>query len=330
MRLNVGIDVSKETLDLCLLLNQAKSGSKFKCFKNRKIDYLAINDWILKLSKCQPNDIVITMESTGGYHEAIALYIYSMGFQIFISNPGKAKKFSQALGLIHKTDKSDAYMLARYGGAQNEHIHLWKPDDTNIRNIRTLTRRLSALEKDRLRENNRLEASEISDAHDRVLFSITRIIRILEGEIQEIENEIDTIISACPTMKKNHDLLMSVIGIGKVMSRELVYLFSAKNFSTAKQAAAYVGLTPKLNESGSFKGRTTLSKIGPSRIRSKIFLAAVSAGTHNPDIKAQKNRLLAVGKTKMQALGAAMRKLIQICFGVIKNQTRYQSALALN
>jgi transposase len=72
-------------------------------------------------------------------------------------------------------------------------------------------------------------------------------------------------------MKKNHDLLMSVIGIGKVMSRELVYLFSAKNFSTAKQAAAYVGLIPKLNESGSFKGRTTLSKIGPSRIRSKIF-----------------------------------------------------------
>ena len=142
MRLNVGIDVSKETLDLCLLLNQAKSGSKFKCFKNRKVDYLAINDWILKLSKCQP-------------------------------------------------------------------------DDAKIRNIKALTRRLSALEKDRLRENNRLEASEISDAHDRVLLSITRIIRIIEEEIQEIENEIDIIISACPTMKKNHDLLMSVIGIGK-------------------------------------------------------------------------------------------------------------------
>ncbi|MFT5635543.1 MAG: transposase [Cognaticolwellia sp.] len=124
------------------------------------------------------------------------------------------------------------------------------------------------------------------------------------------------------------ELWQTVIGIGKVMSRELVYLFSAKNFSTAKQAAAYVGLIPKLNESVSFKGRTTLSKIGPSRIRSKIFLAVVSAGKHNPDIKAQKNRLLAAGKTKMQALGAAMRKLIQIFFGVIKNQTRYQCALA--
>jgi transposase len=64
------------------------------------------------------------MESTGVYHEAIALYLYSMGFQILISNPGKTNKFSQALGLIHKTDKSDAYMPARYGASQNEHIHL--------------------------------------------------------------------------------------------------------------------------------------------------------------------------------------------------------------
>ncbi len=60
------------------------------------------------------------MEYTGVYHEAIALYLYTMGFQIFISNPGKAKKFLQALGLIHKTDKSDEHMLPRYGASQNE------------------------------------------------------------------------------------------------------------------------------------------------------------------------------------------------------------------
>ncbi len=330
MRVNVGIDVSKDSLDFCLLLNQTKSGRKFRCFKNRKVDYSIINDWLLRQARCQPNEIVITMESTGVYHEAIALYLHTSGFQIIISNPGKAKKFSQSLGLIHKTDKSDSYMLARYGDAQYEHTSLWKPDAENIRSIKALVRRLSALEKDRLRESNRLEACTISASHERVLLSIKRIVHILDDEIKDIEREIDVIISACPVMSKNHDLLMSVVGIGKVMSRELVYLFSAKSFSTAKQAAAFVGLTPRLNESGSFKGRTTLSKIGPSRIRSKIFLAAVSAGKYNPDIKAQKKRLLAAGKTKMQALGAAMRKLIQICFGVIKNQTRYQSELTLN
>jgi transposase len=126
-------------------------------------------------------------------------------------------------------------------------------------------------------------------------------------------------------MRRNRDFLLSIPGIGKVMARELVYLFSAKKFVSAKQVAAYVGLIPRLNESGTFKGRTTLSKTGPSRIRSKLFLAAVCVGTHNPDIRMQKERLISAGKTKMQALGAAMRKLIQIFFGVIKNQTKYQA-----
>ncbi|RUO24930.1 transposase [Aliidiomarina sanyensis] len=180
---------------------------------------------------------------------------------------------------------------------------------------------VAALEKDRLRESNRLEACSISDSNERVTTSITRLIAIIDEEIRSIECEIDTIIASDPIMSKKHKLLQSVVGIGKVMSRELVYLFSAKHFRSAKQAAAFIGLIPRLNESGNLKGRTTLSKVGPSRIRSKLFLAAVAAGTHNPDIKAQKCRLLAAGKTKMQALGAAMRKLIHICYGVIKTET---------
>ncbi|XAG09900.1 IS110 family transposase (plasmid) [Vibrio metschnikovii] len=98
-------------------------------------------------------------------------------------------------------------------------------------------------------------------------------------------------------MNKNHKLLQSIVGIGKVMSRELVYLFSAKKFSSAKQAAAFIGLIPQLNESGKLKGRTTMSKVRPSRIRAKLFLADVSASTHNPDIKEQRRRLLVAGKT---------------------------------
>ena len=160
--------------------NQTKSGRKFRCFKNRKIDYAIINDWLLKQARCPPEEIVITMESTGVYHEAIALYLHTSGFQIIISNPGKAKKFFQSLGLIHKTDKSDSYMLARYGDAQYEHVSLWKPDAENIRSIKTLVRRLSALEKDRLRESNRLEACTISGSHERVLLSIKRIVHILD------------------------------------------------------------------------------------------------------------------------------------------------------
>lgn len=330
MSVNVGIDVSKESLDICLLHDQTKSGRKYRQFKNKKGTYSEVSDWLLKVSNCKPEDVLITMESTGVYHESIALHLYTAGFLIFISNPGKASKFSQSIGLIHKTDKSDSYMLALYGDAQGNRAQKWVPDSLNARNVKSLSRRLSALEKDRLRESNRLEASEISDANDRVKISIVRVIEVINEEISSIEQEIELIISADSDMNKNHKLLQSIVGIGKVMSRELVYLFSAKKFSSAKQAAAFIGLIPQLNESGKLKGRTTMSKVGPSRIRAKLFLAAVSASTHNPDIKEQRRRLLAAGKTKMQALGAAMRKLIQICFGVLKTQTKYRPQVVLN
>jgi len=146
----------------------------------------------------------------------------------------------------------------------------------------------------------------------------------LEAEIKRLQEDIDNHINHYPKLKRNRQLLESIKGIGPVMSRELVYLFASKCFVNAKQVAAYLGLIPKLKESGKFKGRTMLSKAGSARIRAKLYMAAVCASTHNPDIKAQKMRLLKAGKVKMQALGAAMRKLIQICFGVIKHQTEYQ------
>ncbi len=155
-------------------------------------------------------------------------------------------------------------------------------------------------------------------------FTVGDMILVIENEIVGLKQEIDDHIERHPILKNNRQLLKSIKGIGDVMARELVYLFAAKHFKTAKQVAAYVGLIPKLKESGKFKGHTTLSKKGPSRLRAKLYMAAVSACQHNPDIKAQRKRLLKAGKTKMQALGAAMRKLIQICFGVVKNQTEYQ------
>jgi transposase len=248
---------------------------------------------------------------------------------MFISNPGKAKKLAQSLGIIHKTDKWDAAMLEKCGSIQLDDIALWNPEDDGTRAIKTLIRRLNALEKDKLRESNRLEASLISDADKRVIQSTRYLISILDSEINDIQNEIDLLISSNDAMNKNRELLLSVPGIGTVMARELVYLFSAKRFKSAKQVAAYVGLIPRLNEAGVFKGRSSLSKSGPSRIRSKIFLATVCACTHNPDINAQKDRLIYTGKTKMQELGAAMRTLVQICFGAIKNKTRYQPQIVL-
>jgi transposase len=136
------------------------------------------------------------------------------------------------------------------------------------------------------------------------------MIDLLKIEITQLKNHIDQLIEESSILKTNRALLKSIKGIGDVMARELVYLFASKQFKNAKQATAFLGLTPKITESGVFKVRPSLNKIGPSRMRAKLYLAAVAASRFNPDIKAQKHRLSNNGKTKMQALGAAMRKLI--------------------
>lgn len=329
MRKHIGIDVGKANLDLCWLRDNNNGKKKSKKFLNKHEIFNQIVEWILKNSKSESKDILITIEATGVYHEALVYYLHEEGFQIFLPNPGKAKKFSEAMGFVHKTDKSDAMMLARYGYSQLNNVRLWQPENAAIRELKALSRRLSALEKDLRRESNRLEASKTSGVSKRVIKSTLKIISVLGNEIENLKCDIDNIIESDSVLKKNKELLKSINGIGDVMARELVYLFAAKNFRTAKQVAAYVGLIPKLNESGTFKGRTTLSKTGPSRIRAKLFLAAIAAGSCNPDIKAQKERLLLAGKTKMQVVGASMRKLIQICFGVVKNQTEYCSQVEI-
>ena len=116
--------------------------------------------------------------------------------------------------------------------------------------------------------------------------------------------------------------------IGKVTSRLMLTVIRGRQFKNAGQCAAFIGVIPKLQESGVFRGRTTLSKKGNPMIRAKLYMAAIVAGQYNPDIQAQKLRLIKNGKTKMQALGAAMRKLVHICFGVLKTQTEYSQQAA--
>lgn len=320
---NIGIDVGKEKIDVCWLRDKATGKKKTKVFKNGQKYFEAIAAWLVKNTGVEPSDILVTLEPTGIYHEALCYFLSDAGFNIFVANPGKARKHSDALSATHKTDKIDAYLLAEFGAAQKLPIKLWKPEAPEVRELRALLRRLSALEKDLQREENRLEASEISQASERVIASLKNMIDALKEEIKQLQKTIDDHIDNHPQMKRNRELLKSIKGIGDVMSREMVYLFASKQFNSAKQLAAYLGVIPMLKESGTLKGRTMMSKCGPARIRAKLYMAAIVASQHNLDIKAQKDRLLNSGKNKMQALGAAMRKLVQICFGVIKNQTEY-------
>ena len=136
----IGIDVGKENLDLCWLRDANKDKIKTKTVNNKLELFDSIALWITKSTKTEPQDILITLEATGVYHEGLVYFLHKLGFQILLSNPGKAKKFAQSLGLIHKTDKSDATMLAKYGFSQLGSIQLWQPEADELRELKSMCR----------------------------------------------------------------------------------------------------------------------------------------------------------------------------------------------
>lgn len=323
----IGIDVSKAKIDVTWLKDPDSLKIKAKIFENNQTGFALLIEWMRTNTKQPANAIHCIMEATGIYHESLALWLHDKGVKVTVANPAHVKSFAKGLGAIHKTDKKDSFLLARYGSLVKPAC--WQPEAQNIRELKALLSRLDALERDLLREKNRLEKVDFSESSPRVTESINVMIHHLQVECDKLNQEIDDHIDRYPDLKRDQTLLQSIPAIGKVTSRLMLTVIRGKHFESAGQCAAFLGLIPKQQESGIFRGRTTLSKKGNPMIRAKLYMAAIVAGQYNPCIKAQKERLLKNGKTKMQALGAAMRKLVHICFGVLKNQTEYSQQVTL-
>lgn len=323
----IGIDVSKAKIDITWLKDPVAFKIKSKMFENNLAGFSLLIEWIRHNIDQPVNNIDCIMEATGIYHEPLAYWLYDQGFNVTIANPAQVKNFAKSLGVIHKTDKKDSFVLARYGSVVKPSY--WMPEAKNIRELKALLARLEALEEDLTREKNRLEKTVFSEVTPLVTESIRSMIQHLQEEKDKLDKEIDDHIDRHPDLKRDQQLLLSIPAIGIVTSRLMLTVIRGKQFENAGQCAAFLGLIPKQQESGVFRGRTTLSKKGNPLIRAKLYMAAIVAGTYNPCVKAQKERLLKNGKTKMQALGAAMRKLVHICFGVLKNQTKYSQQVAL-
>ena len=170
-----------------------------------------------------------------------------------------------------------------------------------------------------------MEKTKVSLVSEEIMISIEMVLSQLKTEKKRLKDLIDNHINQNPKLKQDRVLLESIPGIGEVVSCAMVSVLNSRDFNSGPQCAAYLGLVPVHRESGSsVRGGSRLSKTGDAKIRAKIYMAAVVAIRYNPDIQAQYKRLLKNGKSKMSALGAAMRKLIQICFGVLKHQKPYQ------
>jgi transposase len=321
----VGIDVSKAKLDVLWLRSIEPIKVKSKVFKNDKAGHSALLAWLGSQLACPPEQMHVVMEATGIYHEGLAYRLYEHGVAVSVANPAHVRDFAKSTGGVHKTDKQDSLVLARYGTLMKPGY--WQPEPPAIRELKALLARLEALEADLQRERNRLEKAEFSAVSSVVLESLHAMIDQLQQERDRLEREIDDHIDRHPDLKDDLNRLRSIPGIGPVVSRVMLSVIRSRPFKAASDVAAFLGVIPCHRESGVFRGRSSLSKKGPPRVRAKLYMAAIAASQHNPTIRSQRERLLARGKTKMQALGAAMRKLVHLCFGVLKHQTEYTPQL---
>lgn len=237
--------------------------------------------------------------------------------------------FATGLGIRTKTDGVDSIALARYGALVQP--PLWTPPPAHVRTLRALLARREAIAQDLRRERNRQEKALAAQSVALVCHSLEASIAFLRQQLKDIERQIDQHIDRHPDLKADMGLLQSIAAVGGKVGTQMTSLLRSRRFATAEQLAAYLGLVPVERQSGSsVLGKARLSKAGPAAIRATLYMAAVVATRHNPHVKTLYERLLAAGKSKMAAIGAAMRKLVHLCFGVWKHQKPYQADFLKN
>lgn len=319
----LGIDVSKAKFDCCIYPQGLAGKHKNKVFPNASSGFKKLKEWLIGFG-VDLTQTKVVMEATSVYHENLAHDLYISGLQVCIAHPARVRAFAKGLSMLNKTDKADSQALAYY--AATVELKLWHPLPENINLLKALTDRRAILAVDLRREKNRLEKAESTQTVVQVITSLEDNIEYFEKQIAALDQMIDDHIDQNPDLKNDRKLLSSIPAIGERTSLLMLGLLHSHQFDSAKQTAAYVGLVPVQHQSGSsVNARSRISKAGSSKIRSGLYMAAVVAVTHNPQMKAMYEKLVNRGKAKMSALCAVMRKLIHLCFGVIKHQTPYQS-----
>lgn len=309
----LGIDVSKNKLDIALLVDNK---IKAKVLENSAKGHQALLDWLGK-SKVPLSALHICLEATGVYSEPVAMALHDAGLLVSVVNPSYIKKFGESENIRNKNDTIDAGLIARYCAKMTPQP--WSPPPLEQRQLRAWSQRVHSLKDIRQQEENRLEALSISGM-EQVAQHIKQHITWLSSEIEKLEAEIDDHIDRHPGLKQDAELLTTIPGIGATtVAKILGHLGDIRRFDSAKAFAAFLGVTPRQRNSGTQKGRTTISRKGSTSLRAALYMPSLVARRHNPILRQFAERLAATGMAKKAVIGAVTNKLAHLIYGVISN-----------
>lgn len=314
---HLGIDVAKAKLDCALRLPNGKFRNKM--VENNRLGFQALTEWLAKHEATQPQ---VCMEATGVYWEDVAEYLAGQGMTVSVVNPAQIKSYGASRLVRTKTDRVDAQLIAEFCRERNPDP--WQAPSAGEQALRALVLRLDALQAMRTQELNRLAV-----ARDVVEPNIAAHITWLETEIKSLSDRIRQHIDQDPRLKDQFERLYSVPGLGdRTIATLLAFYANAGRFANARQAVAFAGLDPRQHESGSsVKGKPRLSKVGHAFLRKALYMPAMVT-LHKTDWgKRFRDRLAAGGKPPKLIIGAMMRKLIHVVFGILKSGKDFNPAL---
>lgn len=303
----LGIDVSKFKLDVVLLL---ATQTHTATFANTTKGFQALARWLARF-KTSPR---VCMEATGTYCLAVARFLHERGFTVSIVNPMAIHFFARTCMSRNKTDAHDASLIALYG--RQHQPRPWQPPTPAKEQLQQLVR-----VREQVLEARVIAQQHVESAPAPVAKLFRAQIRLLDRQLAGLESQLRESVQADPGFQKALALLTSIPGVGFVTAiTVLAILPPMDQLESARQLAAFAGLTPSQRQSGLLTGRSHLSKMGHRRLRKALYFPALAALRSNPRIQSLAIRLAQKGKGKMVIVGAAMRLLTHLIFGVLKNQ----------
>ena len=312
----IGCDVSKLKLDLA-------TATRTHQVDNTRSGWNALIQWAADQCQAHRSELCIVMEASAVYHLQAAAFLSLARLKVLVCNPGRSADFSRSQNQLNKNDRLDAVALQRYGSTLDK-MHFFQPDPPENSALKSWLGLLDQLERDIRRWQNRLEKARHQYPGSVVDRSIKRQITNLQREQARTQKAIDALIRSHEPLARSQQLMCSTQGIGPKASQRLLPLVHGNHFDSARQLAAFLGLTPCHKTSGtSLKKPGRLSGRGNAVVRAALYMPALSALQHNREMSALYDRLIARGKLPKQAITAVMRKLVHLCYGVVKNQTPY-------
>lgn len=322
----VGTDISKDKFDACIKQSKAEDGFVIKgthSFSNTLAGFKELSAWVLKRSR-EVSGIKFVMEATGVYYENLAYYLHSAGFQVSVELANKVRHYIQSLNIKTKTDKVDSKVLARMG--LERELSLWRPMSVVYRELRDLSRLKLSYRKNQTALKNQLSAMECAhEKYEPVISLQKKQIAFYEESIGELDREMDKIARKDPGL---YDKITKICTVKGLTFNTVVAVVCETNgfelFDSIRQTVSYAGLDVKLNESGTRKGKTSISKKGNSRIREVLYMPALNAIQHNKPIADLHKRICEKNpSTRKKGVVAGMRKLLMLIYVLWKKNEVY-------